>query len=184
MAEKSARPRLSASLRSARPILRTAGRARIASAPIKTCSCAMVVPPDRPGVATRARRLKSSVTLCRDLGLLQRRQEKSVRRKVQGGAAAQIWAALRKQLIEADAGVLDDLDPFVVFRRHEQLEPVRRELDHVTAILLEARLELRQRLRNLLLQAGDRGRRGLGRSEQSDPGIDLEIGDAGLGHGW
>ena len=63
--------------------------------------------------------------------------------------------------IEADAGVLDDLDPLVVFRRHERLEPVRREFDHVTAILLEARLELRRRLRNLPLQAGDRGRRGI-----------------------
>src|SRR5262249_28901898 len=49
MAEKSARPRASASLRSARPVRRTVGRARIVSAPMRTCSCAMVVPPEHQG---------------------------------------------------------------------------------------------------------------------------------------
>src|SRR2546428_8729789 len=49
MAEKSARPRASASLRSARPMRRTVGRARIGSAPMRTCSCAMVVPPEHQG---------------------------------------------------------------------------------------------------------------------------------------
>src|SRR5258705_412329 len=43
MAEKSASPRVSASLRSARPMVRITGRARIVSAPMRTCSCAMVV---------------------------------------------------------------------------------------------------------------------------------------------
>src|SRR6266436_1192912 len=43
MAEKSASPRVSGSLRSARPMVRITGRARIVSAPMRTCSCAMVV---------------------------------------------------------------------------------------------------------------------------------------------
>src|SRR4030095_16327654 len=49
MAEKSASPRASASLRSASPMVRTVGRARTVSAPIRTCSCAMVVPPEATG---------------------------------------------------------------------------------------------------------------------------------------
>src|SRR5262245_5940657 len=182
MAEKSARPRLSASLRSANPILRTTGRVRIDSAPIKTCGCAMVVPPDRPGVVTpgavsshRSRRAATS-----DSFNAARRNPFGAKFK---GAAIQIRAALRRGLIEADAGVLDDLDPFVVFRGHERLEPVWRKLDHVAAVLLEARLELGQRLRDLPLQACDRGWWRFGGGEQSDPGIDLEVGDAGLGHG-
>src|SRR6478672_454000 len=54
MAEKSARPRASASLRSARPMRRTVGRARIVSAPTRTCSCAMVVPPEQAGSPCRS----------------------------------------------------------------------------------------------------------------------------------
>src|SRR5262249_34828985 len=46
MAEKSGRPRASASLGSARPMRHPVGRARIVSAPMRTCSCAMVVPPE------------------------------------------------------------------------------------------------------------------------------------------
>src|SRR6266516_625061 len=51
MAEKSASPRASASLRSASPMVRTVGRARTVSAPIRTCSCAMVVPPEATRVS-------------------------------------------------------------------------------------------------------------------------------------
>src|SRR6478672_3011399 len=51
MAEKSASPRASASLRSASPMLRTVGRTRTVSAPMRTCSCAMVVPPETTRVA-------------------------------------------------------------------------------------------------------------------------------------
>src|SRR5262249_10414944 len=54
MAEKSAKPRASASLRSARPMRRTVGRARIVSAPMRTCSCAMVVPPEQAGSPCRS----------------------------------------------------------------------------------------------------------------------------------
>src|SRR5262249_47367240 len=53
MAEKSAKPRASASLRSARRMRRTVGRARAVSAPTRTCSCAMVVPPQQSGSPCR-----------------------------------------------------------------------------------------------------------------------------------
>src|SRR5262245_7306558 len=54
MAEKSAKPRASASLRSARRMRRTVGRARAVSAPTRTCSCAMVVPPEQSGSPCRS----------------------------------------------------------------------------------------------------------------------------------
>src|SRR5262245_58784379 len=65
MAEKSARPRASASLRSARPMRRTVGRARIVSATMRTCSCAMVVPPEQTKVA-----IPVLITPCRDPGAI------------------------------------------------------------------------------------------------------------------
>src|SRR5262245_13758196 len=67
----------------------------------------------------------------------------------------------RVRSIEADAGVPNDLDPLVVFSGEERLELFRRQVDDLAAVLLEARGEFRQRLRDRLLQAGDHGRRRL-----------------------
>ena len=56
--------------------------------------------------------------------------------------------------IEANAGLLNDLEPLVVFGLDEGLSLVRRHLHELAAVGLEARLELRQRLRRWPAAAG------------------------------
>src|SRR6478752_617516 len=175
MAEKSAMPSASAFLISLRPMMRTIGRARFDSAPMRTCWCAMVVPPAVRGRDARCRFMPWSP--CRDRGRITRRTRPSVVANEQEPGRR---AALSEvSSVETDARFVDDLDPLAVFGSDEQLELTGRHVDHFSAILLETRLEFRQRLGDRLLQARDNRRWGLGGSEQADPGIDFEIGNAG-----
>ena len=64
-----------------------------------------------------------------------------------------------------------------------RVELVRRDLHQLAADIGELRFHLRAGFGDVLLQKRNDRRRRLGRRENADPGIDLETGHAGLGHG-
>src|SRR3954462_8023728 len=115
MAEKSAMPSARAFLISLRPMVRTIGRARFDSAPMRTCWCAMVVPPAVRGRDARCRFMPWSP--CRDRGRITRRTRPSVVANGEGPGGGRRYQQVSS--VETDTRFVDDLNPLAVFGRDE-----------------------------------------------------------------